>query len=76
MPEIKMLKLRVVGEQTIHCNGCERTIEFTLAQLPSVRLVRADHETQRIEIDSTHAGVEMGEVISKLDQIGYEVEHA
>ncbi len=71
-----MLKLRVVGEQTIHCDGCERTIEATLSQFPGIRLVRADHETQTIEVDGVPGEMDTENVIAALDRIGYEVQSA
>ena len=33
---IQSLNLKVIGEHTLHCAGCERTIEFTLSRLPGV----------------------------------------
>ena len=73
MSEIKMLKLRVVGEQAIHCNGCGRAIETALSQLPGVGLVRVDHETQMIEVDGAPGEMD---VVAALDRIGYEVQAA
>jgi len=31
---LEQVTLEVVGENTLHCAGCERTVKFTLAQLP------------------------------------------
>ena len=66
--------LKVVGSQTMHCNGCERTITFTLSQLPGVNVIKADHKTQLIEIMMTGNETDLDKVKSKLDWIGYEVE--
>jgi len=38
------LELTVVGEQTIHGAGCDRTVEFTLSQVPGMRAVKARRE--------------------------------
>ena len=37
------LNLKIMGEQTMHCSGCERTVQFTLARVPGVRSVKANH---------------------------------
>jgi len=34
------LELRVVGEQTLHGAGCERTVEGTSSQVPGMRAVK------------------------------------
>ena len=67
------LKLKVVGQQTIHCNGCERNVEFTLSQLPGVRVVKADHNTQEIEIALTGEETDLEKIKAELEWIGYEV---
>ena len=66
--------LKVVGSQTMHCGGCERTVSFTLSQLPGVTVVKADHKTQLIEIVLTDDETDLDKVRSELDWIGYEVE--
>ena len=47
---VQRLNLKVVGEHTMHCAGCECTVQFTLSRLPGVRAVNADHKTQTIEV--------------------------
>ncbi len=65
---------QVVGEQTMHCGGCERTVSFTLSNLPDVKVIKVDHKTQLIEVllSGDEAGLE--KVKKELDWIGYEVE--
>ncbi|HKZ85219.1 MAG TPA: heavy metal-associated domain-containing protein [Anaerolineae bacterium] len=70
------LKLKIIGEQTLHCAGCERTIEFTLARLPGVRSVKADQKAQTIEISPASSEVDLEKVKAELDWIGYHVEVA
>ena len=65
--------LKVVGSQTMHCTGCERTITFTLSQLPGVNVIKADHKTQLIELMMTSDETGLDKVQSELDWIGYEV---
>ena len=67
------LKLNVVGEQTMHCTGCERTVIFTLSRLPGVQAVQADHKTQVIEISLELGETDLEKVIAELDWIGYQV---
>lgn len=74
MSDVKTLKLKVVGERTIHCGGCENTVKFTLSKLPGVRLVKADHETQLIEVTPGDGEVKLDKLIAELSWIGYEVE--
>ena len=66
--------LKVVGPQTMHCTGCERTITFTLSQLPDVNVIKADHKTQLIELMMTSDETDLDKVQNELDWIGYEVE--
>lgn len=76
MSDTKNLKLKVTGERTIHCAGCERSVKFTLANLPGVKEVEADHKTQLIEVTLISDETDLEEVKAQLDWIGYEVEVA
>ncbi|KAA3643973.1 MAG: heavy-metal-associated domain-containing protein [Chloroflexi bacterium] len=58
----------------MHCAGCERSVKFTLANLPGVRQVEANHKTQLIEVTLVSAESELEMVKAELDWIGYEVE--
>ncbi len=69
-------RLKVVGEQTMHCAGCERTVEFTLSRLPGVQKVKADYKTQAIEIGLAPSEFDLERVKAELDWIGYQVEAA
>ena len=66
--------LKITGPQTMHCGGCERTVTFTLSQLPGVNVIRADHKTQLIELVLTGEETDLDKVKAELDWIGYEVE--
>lgn len=72
----QILKLKVIGGQTMHCAGCERTVKFTLSHLPGVREVRTDRKTQTIEIDLVSGEAGLEKVKATLDWIGYQVEAA
>ncbi len=73
MSDTNTLTLEVVGEQTLHCGGCERTVEFTLSQLPGVRVIDVDHTTQLIEIALTGDETDLENVQAELEWIGYRV---
>lgn len=69
---IRKIELEVIGEQTIHCLGCENTIRRGLFQLPGVRQVEPSHKTQRIHLtlDTDHVTVEA--IPEKLKWMGWE----
>lgn len=64
------LKLEVVGDNIIHCAGCENTIQFSISRLPGVRAVDADRNTQFIEIDLDSDQTSTAAVIAALADIG------
>ncbi len=76
MSDVNTLKLKVTGQQTLHCAGCERTAEVTLSRLPGVKSVKADHKVQMIQMSMVSGETDLGEVKAELKRIGYEVEVA
>lgn len=68
--------LKVVGERTIHCSGCERTVKYTLSRIPGVDQIKADHKTQMIEFELSPALTDLDKVKADLEWIGYQVELA
>ena len=70
---LETLKLKVIGDHTMHCAGCERSITFSLSQLPGVEEVKADWKTQAIQIDLSSDEVDLEKIKAELDWIGYEV---
>lgn len=68
--------LRVTGDQTMHCGGCARSVQFVLHQLPGVRQVDADYRTQEIRVVLDSAAVTAEQLQSQLDWIGYQVQPA
>ncbi|TET62401.1 copper chaperone [Candidatus Bathyarchaeota archaeon] len=72
MPQ--QLTFKVIGENTIHCGGCERTVVFTLKRIPGVREVKADHNTQLIEVSLASKEIDQEKLIAELEWIGYHVE--
>ena len=70
---IETKTLKVVGEQTMHCGGCESTVKFALKQLPGVQRVEASHKTQLIDLTFDVEKLDMGRVQQELGWIGYQV---
>ena len=66
--------LKVVGQQMMHCGGCEHTVKFTLKQLPGVQEVEASHKSQQIDLTFDPKTLEMEQVRQELEWIGYQVD--
>lgn len=68
--------LKVTGQQTMHCGGCENTVAFTLKQLPGVEQVKASYKTQHIHIVFDPHQLDLNRIRQELAWIGYQVEAA
>lgn len=73
MSQLEKYKLKVVGEQTLYCSGCENSVQRGLSLLPGVKRVKADHETQRIEIASDMTQTNLESILERLELMGYGV---
>ena len=69
---IETWTFEVTGSQRMNCEGCENTIQRSLARLPGVRQVQADHHTQRVvvQLDTTHIDAEA--IKARLATSGYQ----
>ncbi|MBI2983448.1 MAG: heavy-metal-associated domain-containing protein [Chloroflexi bacterium] len=63
----------VVGEQKIHCAGCEQRIGNALRRMPGVEDVEASARTQEVRVSADPAQAGPEQVRAKLEQLGYEV---
>jgi copper chaperone CopZ len=72
----KIVTLKVVGDNKMNCAGCERSVTATLAELPGVREVKADHRTQNIDVTLTDGETGIDVLQSELQEIGYTTEAA
>ena len=70
---IETKTLKVVGEQTMHCGGCESTVKFALKQLPGIQGIEVNHKTQLINLTLDTEALDMGRVYQELGWIGYQV---
>ena len=68
------MTFKVVGDRSIHCNGCERSIKIALERFPEIGQVSADRITQQIEVSLNEQGVGMDLVKTELSNLGYQVE--
>lgn len=68
------ITFKVVGDRTIHCNGCENSINFALNKMSEVNEAVADHVSQLIEITPAVEDVDSGKIVKELDSLGYQVE--
>lgn len=71
---IEKMTFKVVGDRTIHCNGCENSINFALNQMSDVREAVADRVLQMIEITPAGEDVDGSNIVKELDSLGYQVE--
>lgn len=76
MAKLQTFTLKVVGDQTIHCGGCENAIRMGLSQLPGVKQVQADHKTQLVEVSADVEQADPDAVRERLDWMGYQAEPA
>ncbi len=65
--------LKVTGEQTMHCGGCENTVKFALKQVSGVQTVEASHKTQLIKLTFDPQSTDLERIQQELDWIGYQV---
>lgn len=70
---IQTKTLKVMGEQTMHCGGCEQTVKFVLGQLPGVQSVEASHKSQQINLTFDPQKLNLEQVHQALDRLGYKV---
>ena len=74
MSETHLVNLKIVGDHTMHCAGCERTVDMTLSMVPGIESVQTNWETQMIEVETTSDSVDTELILEQLANIGYEAE--
>lgn len=73
---METLRFTVVGEDRLHCAGCEQRVSSALRRLAGVHAVRASAQTQRVDVTIDAVQVRPEQVRARLEQLGYEVEEA
>lgn len=66
-----VVQFEVIGEEKIHCEGCESRIANALRRLQGVEEVQASAQTQRVNVTIDPATVSEGDLRARLEQIGY-----
>ena len=63
---------KIVGDRTIHCNGCESSLQHNLSQLEGVSQVTASRDSQMVEVDYLSDQIDVEKIKAQLDWIGYQ----
>ena len=69
---LKSTIFEVIGDERLHCEGCEQRVERLLKTLAGVRQVRAHASDQRIEVLFDTAVLEDAAIAARLGEAGYE----
>lgn len=72
----KTLTFKVTGDNKMRCGGCTGGVRFALSQVPGVKEVNADFNTQLIEIEIEAERVDANLLVGELEAIGYQVKVA
>ena len=57
----------------IDCEGCEQRIQTGLRRLPGVRVARASHTTQQVDVSVETTLTIPAEIATRLGELGYPV---
>ncbi len=69
---LKSVTFEVVGEQQLHCEGCEQRVEKLLKALQGVAQVRAQARNQHIKVLFDAAALEPTAMAERLSEAGYQ----
>ena len=69
---LKSITFEVIGDERLHCEGCEQRVERLLTALQGVRQVRAHAHNQRIEVLFDTAVLDDTAIAARLGGAGYE----
>lgn len=62
----------VIGDQRLHCEGCEQRVERLLKALPGVGQVRAQASNQRIDVLFDTAVLDDAAIVERIRKAGYQ----
>lgn len=68
------VEFTVVGEEKLHCEGCEQRVGRALGRLGGVWAVEASYRSQRVEVEYDPGQVDREQLRERLELLGYEVE--
>ena len=69
---LKSVTLEVVGDQRLHCEGCENRVVRLLKAVKGVERVRARASNQRVEVQFDPAVLLPDAIAERLRTAGYE----
>jgi len=67
------IQFTVIGEEKLHCEGCEQRVGNALRRLPGVEGVEASAQSQRVRVTIDRDRLSPEEVRDRLELLGYEV---
>jgi len=73
---LKSVTFEVVGEQRLNCAACEQRVARLLKTLEGVGQVRAQAETQRIDVLFDAGVLEPQTIAERLSEAGYDTKVA
>lgn len=68
----KSVTFEVVGDQRLHCEGCEQRVERLLKAVPGVGRVRAQAIKQRIDVLFDTTLLDAAAIAERIGKAGYE----
>ncbi len=69
---LKSVTFEIVGEQQLHCEGCEQRVEKLLKGLQGVAQVRAQARNQHIKVLFDEETLEPAAIAERLTEAGYQ----
>lgn len=69
---LKSVTFDVIGEQQLHCHACEQRVARLLKTLQGVGQVRAQADSQRIDVLFDAAVLDPRSIARRLSEAGYE----
>jgi copper chaperone CopZ len=73
---VQTIEFVVMGEEKMHCAGCEQRVSHALRRLPGVQEVQARATTQPVQVTVDPSLVGAEQVQAKLEQRGYQAKIA
>lgn len=68
----KSLTLEVVGNDRLHCEGCEERVEQALKKVPGVNQVRAKSSNQRVKVLFDSSLLDADAITAHVARVGYQ----
>ncbi len=63
----------VIGDDKLHCSGCEQRVGRALKREPGVEAVQASFKTQKVDVTYDPQKTDRQKLRERLNLLGYEV---